>query len=44
LPKVKYNSGNPEVSGPGAVTVTLDFIALFDSAAKQQMKVTRVPA
>jgi hypothetical protein len=43
LPKVKYNSGNPEVSGPGAVTVTLDFIALYDSLAKKQMKVSRVP-
>ena len=30
MPNVKYNSGNPEVGGPGAVTVTLDFIALFD--------------
>jgi hypothetical protein len=44
LPKVKYNSGNPEVSGPGAITVTLDFIALYNASDASQIKVTRVPA
>ena len=43
LPKVKYNSGNPEVSGPGAITVTLDFIALYNASDASQIKVTRVP-
>ena len=44
LPKVKYNSGNPEVSGPGAITVTLDFVALYNSTDASQIKITRVPA
>ena len=43
LPKVKYNSGNPEVSGPGAITLSLDFVALYNSLTEQQMKITRVP-
>lgn len=43
LPKVKYNSGNPEVSGPGAITLTLDFVSLFNSASDKQIKITRVP-
>jgi hypothetical protein len=44
LPKVKYNTGNPEVSGPGAITLTLDFVSLFNSASDKQIKITRVPA
>lgn len=44
LPKVKYNSGNPEVSGPEAITVTLDFVALYNSSDASQIKITRVPA
>ena len=43
LPNVKYNSGNPEVSGPGAVTVTLDFIALYNASDSSQIKITRTP-
>lgn len=41
LPNVKYNSGNPEVSGPGAVTVSLDFIALYDATTTSQIKIQR---
>src|SRR5210317_1137830 len=28
IPNVKYNSGQPDVSGEGAVTVSMDFVAL----------------
>jgi hypothetical protein len=41
MPNVKYNSGNPEVGGPGAVTVTLDFIALFNSGISSQLQITK---
>jgi len=41
LPNIKYNSGNPEVSGPGAVTVSLDFIALYDATTTSQIKIER---
>ena len=44
LPNIKYNSGSPEVSGPGAITVTLDFVALYYASDASQMKITRVPA
>lgn len=41
MPNVKYNSGNPEVGGPGAVTVTLDFIALYNAGIASQLQITR---
>lgn len=41
IPNVKYNSGQPDVSGEGAVTVSMDFVALYEGAAKQQLKITR---
>ena len=44
LPNVKYNSGNPEVGGPGAITVSLDFVALHDGGTGSQIQITRVPA
>ena len=44
LPNVKYNSGNPEVGGPGAITVSLDFVALYDGGTGSQIQITRVPA
>jgi hypothetical protein len=44
LPRVKYNSGLPEVAGPGAVSVTLEFIALFHVATGSQIKIERAEA
>jgi hypothetical protein len=44
LPNVKYNSGNPEVGGPGAVTASLDFVALYDSGEDTNLKITRTAA
>ena len=44
LPNVKYNSGNPEVGGAGAVTVSLDFVALYNSSDASQIKITRADA
>ena len=44
LPNIKYNSGNPEVSGPGAITVSLDFVALYNSGDASQIKITRTAA
>ena len=44
LPRVKYNSGQPDVSGEGAVTVSMDFVALYDSSSSTQMKIERTPA
>jgi hypothetical protein len=44
LPNIKYNTGNPEVSGPGAVTVAFDFIALYDASTTAQIKIERAAA
>lgn len=44
LPNVKYNSGNPEVGGAGAVTVSLDFVALYDADDASQIVITRSAA
>lgn len=33
FPRVKYNSGQPDVSGEGAVTVAMDFIALYNAGS-----------
>lgn len=46
MPKIKYNSGNPEVSGPGQVTVTLEFVALYEGdtpAMGSQLFIKRDP-
>jgi len=44
LTKVKFNSGQPDVSGEGAVTVSMDFVALYSSADASQLVITRTPA
>jgi hypothetical protein len=44
LPRVKYNSGQPDVSGEGAVTVSMDFVALYDTGTTTQIKIERTPA
>ena len=41
MPVVKFNSGNPEVGGAGAITVTLDFIALYDPVTLTQLQITK---
>lgn len=44
LPNVKYNSGQPDVSGEGAVTVSMDFVALYDGTDASQIVITRTDA
>lgn len=44
IPNVKYNSGQPDVSGEGAVTVSMDFVALYSSGDASQLVITRTPA
>jgi len=41
IPNVKYNSGQPDVSGEGAVTVTMDFVALYNTSDASQLVFTR---
>ena len=38
---IKYNTGQPDVSGEGAVTVSMDFVALYDSGDASQVVITR---
>ena len=44
IPNVKYNSGQPDVSGEGAVTVAMDFVALYSSSDTSQLVITRTDA
>lgn len=44
IPRVKYNSGQPDVSGEGAVTISMDFVALYNDADGSQLVITRTDA
>jgi len=44
IPNVKYNSGQPDVSGEGAVTVSMDFVALYSTSDASQLVFTRTAA
>lgn len=44
LPRVKYSGGQPDVSGPGAVTLSMPFQALYDDTEQTNLKITRVAA
>jgi len=44
IPNVKYNSGQPDVSGEGAVTVAMEFVALYSSGDASQLVITRTAA
>ena len=44
LPNVKYNSGQPDVSGEGAVTIAMEFVALYDGTDDSQIVITRTAA
>lgn len=41
FPRIKYTGGNPEVSGEGPVTVSLEFTALYNAADASQLIITR---
>lgn len=44
LPNIKYTGGNPEVSGEGPVSVSLEFTALYSPADGSQIVLTRTEA
>jgi hypothetical protein len=44
IPRVKYNTGQPDVSGEGAVTIPMEFVALFDDTDASQITITRATA
>ncbi|MFZ3193686.1 MAG: phage tail tube protein [Moraxellaceae bacterium] len=44
LPLTQYNSGQPDVSGEGSVTISIDFQALYSTADASQVVITRTPA
>ena len=44
LPNVKYNSGQPDVAGEGAITIAMEFVALYDTTDSSQIVVTRTAA
>jgi len=44
LGNVKYNSGQPDVSGEGAVTIALEFVGLYDDNNSSNIVITRTGA
>jgi len=43
IPKLKYTSGQPDVSGKGSVTISMDFQAIYDSVDASNIVITRNP-
>lgn len=44
IPKIKYNGGQPDVSGQGSITINLPFQALYNDADASQLVITRASA
>lgn len=44
LPRIKYNGGQPDTQGQGAITLALPIQALYDSVSASQIVVYRLPA
>jgi hypothetical protein len=44
LPNVKYSTGQPDVSGDGSVTISMEFQALFSAGANSNLVIERTPA
>jgi hypothetical protein len=43
FPNIKYNGGQPDVSGEGEVTLSLPFVALYDSTEGSNITIERNP-
>ena len=41
LGNVKYNSGQPDVTGEGAITIPMDFVGLYDTIDDSNIVITR---
>lgn len=44
IPNVKYNSGQPDVAGEGAITIAMEFVGLYNSSDASQIKIERATA
>lgn len=44
FPRVKFTSGQPDVSGQGSITLSMPFQGLFDSISASNIVVRRIPA
>lgn len=44
LPRIKYNGGQPDVSGQGAITLSMPFQALYDDTAESNIVIERIIA
>lgn len=44
LPRIKYNSGQPDVTAEGPITLTMDFQALLDDTTDTNIQITRTAA
>jgi hypothetical protein len=44
FPRVKFTSGQPDVSGQGSITLSMPFQGLFDSVSASNITVRKIPA
>lgn len=44
LPRIKYNGGQPDVSGDGPITLAMPFMALYDETEETNIIIERTPA
>lgn len=44
MPNIKYNSGNPDVSDDGSVTLSMSFTGVKDSVIGKTLVIQRIPA
>ncbi|MDT8372334.1 MAG: phage tail tube protein, partial [Gammaproteobacteria bacterium] len=44
LPRVKYNSGQPDVTSEDPVTLSVDFVGLLDPVTSNNIVLERIPA
>lgn len=43
LPRITYTGGQPDVSGPGSITLSMPLQALYDATTDTNLQVTRIP-
>ena len=44
IPRIKYSGGQPDVSGQGAITLSMPFQALYDTTTGTNIQITRTDA
>jgi len=43
MPNIKYTGGQPDVSGDGAITLSMPFQSLYDATEESELAIERTP-